>query len=260
MGPAQKKIVRFKVDGREYEGTDGESLLGALRYYGYRVPSLCHHEAVSPYGACRLCLVEVGKGRRRKLTTSCNYPVGDGIEVFLDTEKVTAHRKMVISLLLAEAPGAKAVLELAEEYGVAAAPFPPAERDGCIRCGLCVRVCKEIVGAEAIGFAGRGLGKAVEVPWRKENEACIACGACAYICPTKCIDLSDEGGIRRLPRWRREIPLERCSACGRPIAPSFQLDAFARSTGTDRRRLETCVDCRGGLTGKPARKAAGAAR
>jgi len=165
--------VSFKIDGRSYEGVKGESLLAAIRRYGYEVPSLCYHEAVSSYGACRLCLVEVQEGRRRKLTTSCNYPLQDGIEVFLDTEKVVHNRKMVFKLLLAMAPEAQSVRELAADHGVIDTPFEINKGNKCIDCGLCARVCKEIVEADAIGFSGRGLSKQMVSPYDEANEACI---------------------------------------------------------------------------------------
>ena len=237
--------VKFKIQGRTYEGTKEESLLGAIRRYGYEVPSLCYHEAVSPYGACRLCLVEVQKGKRRKLTTSCNYPVLEGIEVFLDTEKVIKHRKMVFQLLLAVAPAAKNLKELAAEYGVTSTPFKPAdEKNECILCGLCNRVCKEIVEADAISFAGRGTFKRMESPYDETAEACIGCGACVSVCPTDCIGMKEEKNIRSIVRWHRDLPMQTCKTCGRPFAPTFQLNEFAKRVNLDRSRFENCPDCR----------------
>lgn len=237
--------VKFKIQGHTYEGTKEEPLLGAIRRYGYEVPSLCYHEAVSPYGACRLCLVEVQKGKRRKLTTSCNYPVLDGIEVFLDTEKVVKHRKTVFQLLLAIAPAAKNLKEFAAEYGVTATPFKPAdEENDCILCGLCNRVCEEIVEADAISFAGRGTFKRMESPYDETAEACIGCGACVYVCPTDCIGMKEEKNIRSILRWHRDLPMQVCKKCQRPFAPTFQLNEFAKRVNLDRTRFENCPDCR----------------
>ncbi|RME28025.1 MAG: ferredoxin, partial [Deltaproteobacteria bacterium] len=144
-------MVRIKVQGNTYTAEAGGSLLDTLLELGYEVPHLCHHEAVEPYGACRLCLVEVKKGRKQRLTTACNYPVMEGIEVFLDTDKVVRNRQMVLRLLLAQAPAAEAVKRLAREYGVTDTPFPVTDPDNeCINCGLCARVCREVVGVEAI--------------------------------------------------------------------------------------------------------------
>ncbi len=244
MTETNENKVSFKIDGRSYEGVKGESLLAAIRRYGYEVPSLCYHEAVSSYGACRLCLVEVSEGRRRKLTTSCNYPLLDGIEVFLDTEKVVSNRKMVLKLLLAMAPEAQVVRELAADYGVTDTPFEINEGNKCIDCGLCARVCKEIVGADAIGFSGRGLGKQMVSPYDEANEACIGCGACVVVCPTDCIGMQEENGIRSIVRWHRDLPMKKCKVCGRAFAPTFQLNHFADQIKVERSFFDTCQDCR----------------
>ena len=84
---SEKELVRFQIDGLEVEAEKGQMLLPVALEYGFEIPHLCYHEAVSPYGACRLCLVEVTKGGRTRMTTSCNYPVDNGIEVATSTEK-----------------------------------------------------------------------------------------------------------------------------------------------------------------------------
>jgi len=245
--PMPGQEVTFEVEGRSYTGRYGDSLLGELRKLGYEVPSLCYHEAVSPYGACRLCLVEVQKGRKRKVTTSCNYPLQDGIEISLDTEAVQRNRKLVFQLLLAKAPQARQVRELAAEYGVTDTPFAiqPEDRDReCILCGLCARVCAEVVGAHAIDFSGRGLNKSMKSPYDETAEACIGCGACVYVCPTDCIGLEEKDGVRTIVRWHRDLPLKKCARCGREFYPTFMLDQFARRLGVGRDHFEVCPDCR----------------
>ncbi|MBW2699916.1 MAG: (2Fe-2S)-binding protein [Deltaproteobacteria bacterium] len=241
------KKVTFQIEGNTYEGERGESLLGAIRKHGYEVPSLCYHEAVSPYGACRLCLVEVKKGRRQKLTTSCNYPVQEGIEVFLDTEKVQRNRKIVLELLVAKAPKAEAVRRLAEQYGAKTDRLEVEEEDkdnACILCGLCNRVCDEVVGAHAISFAGRGLHKRMESPYDEVAEDCIGCGACVWICPTDCIGIKETDTTRSIVRWHRDLPMQKCSACGQPFAPTFQLMQFAKKIKVEKTHFDKCPDCR----------------
>jgi len=239
--------VSYLIQGRPYEGQYGESLLDALRFHGYEVPSLCHHEAVSPYGACRLCLVEVKKGRRTKVTTACNYPLQEGIEVSLDTEAVERNRKLVLKLHLAKAPKARQVRELAAEYGVTDTPFATqdADRDNaCILCGLCARVCEEIVGAHAIEFSGRGKAKTMVSPYDETAEACIGCGACVYVCPTDCIGLKEADGVRTVERWHRDLPMQACSKCGQKYFPTFMLVDFSKRIGVDRKHFDTCPACR----------------
>jgi NADH dehydrogenase/NADH:ubiquinone oxidoreductase subunit G len=222
--------VRFTINGEPVEAAEGESVLDVARRYGHEVPSLCHHEAVTPYGACRVCLVEIAKGGRKKLTTSCNYEVLEGIAVVTDTPAIRRHRAMVLELILAEAPDAEAVRVLARKHGVETSRFaktkaPGAEKRDCILCGLCVRVCSEIVGANALTFTGRGDRRGVGTPYLEQPQSCIACGACAWVCPTSCIGFVEEGGVRKVLKWKRELPMAKDER-GRPFAPQFQLHHF----------------------------------
>lgn len=224
--------VKFRINGVEVEAEAGTSLLDAIRHHGFEVPSLCHHEALTPYGACRLCLVEIAKGGRKKITTSCNYEVLPDIEVATDSPDIRRHRALVLELLLAEAPENPVLRALAGELGVVSSRFGResdaaihADRGGCILCGLCVRVCDEIVGVGALGFSGRGDKRGVGGPYMQDPQACIACGACAWACPTDCIGFVQEDGLRKLKKWKRELPLE-LDADGRPVAPKFQLYHF----------------------------------
>lgn len=234
--------MKYTVMGREYEAEHGANLLGELRKNGYEVPSLCYHEALSPYGACRLCLVEVKKGKRQRLTTSCNYPVQEGIEVFLDTEKVQRNRKMVLELLLAQAPRAsRELLQLADRYDVRRTRFSREGDEACILCGLCSRVCAEAVGANALTFFGRGDQKKMGMPYASA-EACVACGSCAAICPTDAIPMVDSGGTRTI--WDRTFELKRCAECGVPTITPEKIELLMARSGLDRSYFELCEECR----------------
>lgn len=198
------------IDGKTVEAKSGENLIDVARRNGAMIPSLCHHPFIRPYGACRLCLVEVTAGNRKKITTSCNYEVQDGIEVRTDTEEVLKHRKMVLRLLLGMAPDAEAVKGVARANGIGDATFEPAKpaagRDNCILCGLCSRVCEEVVGACAITLSGRGDRRGLEVPFRERvAQNCIGCGACAAVCPTGAIEMESikVDVLRRQPATRR---------------------------------------------------------
>ncbi len=200
--------VRFQVGERACTGHRGESLLDALGRAGFEVPSLCHLPGLSPYGACRLCLVEIEKGNRRSLITSCNYPVLDGIRVLLDTEKVQRHRRMVLELLLSMAPDSSRLRALARQYGVVETRLAGrTSADGCILCGLCVRVCREAVRAGALGMAGRGATKTLaRRPFGEFPDDCIGCGACAFVCPTGAVSMEPEAVARLRARWGEERP------------------------------------------------------
>ena len=223
--------LKLTIDGVEVEAEKGASLLDTARACGFDIPSLCHHEAVTPYGACRLCLVEVSRKGRKKITTSCNYEVLPAIEVRTSTPEVERHRRMVLELLLAEAPASKTLAAFARKLGVEATRLRGPEKDNeCIRCGLCVRVCNEIVGVNAIGFHGRGDRKEVAPPYQEASELCIGCGACVFACPTQCIRLVEKDGIREIVRWGRKLPIA-TDENGRPIAPRFQLRYFQEIAG-----------------------------
>jgi NADH dehydrogenase/NADH:ubiquinone oxidoreductase subunit G len=225
------QVVTYTIMGAEYEAERGTSLLEELRKHGYEVPSLCFHESLSPYGACRLCLVEVKKGKRQKLTTSCNYPVQAGIEVSLDTEKVVRNRRMVLELLLAQAPKAPRELRaLADRYGVSDVRFPLNGEEDCILCGLCSRTCRELVGVNALTFSQRGDQKAMGTPYGEGSEECILCGACAYACPVGCIDFNESDGKRRIRRWGRELTML-VDEFGAPTMTTAQAEYMARRTG-----------------------------
>ena len=223
--------VKFTINGVGVESAAGANVLDTARRYGFEIPSLCHHEAVVPYGACRLCLVEITKGGRKKLTTCCNYEVLEGISVVTDSPAIRQHRAMVLELILAEAPDAEPVRELAKQYGVDTSRFAKAagagtaEKRDCILCGLCVRVCSEIVEVNALTFNGRGDQKGVGAPYLEQPQNCIACGACAWACPTNCIGFVEEGGMRKVVKWKRELPMAK-DENGRPFAPVFQLTHF----------------------------------
>jgi len=239
------EMVEFKIDGKTITAERGASLLDVARANGFDIPSLCHHEAVSPYGACRLCLVEVKQGKRTKLTTSCNYPVLPGIEVTTSNERILKHRRMVIELLLPRAPKAPKLLEIARELGVEKSRFPDQPDSGdCILCGLCERVCREVVGRDALGFSGRGADKQVGPPFGEMTERCIACGACVFVCPTGCIELIQSVEKRRLQRWDRDMEMARCKKCGALFAPKEQLEIFKKLADLPDDFYDNCPGCR----------------
>jgi bidirectional [NiFe] hydrogenase diaphorase subunit len=237
-------MIRFTIDGFGVEGEEGQNVLQVALDNGFDIPHLCYHEALKPYGACRLCQVEVTRGNRTRLTTSCNYPVLEGISVETRTEKVTRARKMVIELLLARCPDVAIIKDLAEEYSVGEPRFK-LDNDDCILCGLCERVCREVVGVDAITFLGRGSNRKVGPPLEINPQTCIACGACVYICPTNCIKLEENEKERTIVRWGRTLPMKKCTVCGRTFAPWFQLEYFSRITeGIPQDFWDKCPDCR----------------
>lgn len=244
-------MLRVTIDGKSTEVAPDTTILEAARAVGVDIPTLCHHPAVEPAGNCRVCTVEVFRGGRSRLVTACNYPIReDGLEVRTDTERVRRARRLVLELLLARAPEAEVLRRYAHRYGVEEPRFRSERTDDCILCGLCVRVCGELIGAHAISFVGRGVEREVETAFRRETEDCIGCGACAAVCPTGAITVEDIEEVRRLPRWHTTVALARCPACGEPFAPARQLATVAERDVPTEDWLYLCPNCRRKLLGK----------
>jgi heterodisulfide reductase subunit A len=188
--------IRVTIDGRETVAQPGTTILEAATDLGIEIPTLCHHPALEPYGACRLCTVEIvfrsddGESWSR-LVTSCNYPIRRQLEVLTASERVVRGRKMIVELLWARCPEAAVFQELGAQYGITEPRFAPREGELCYLCGLCVRFCSEVVGAKAISFISRGVDREVGTPFYQFSEACIACGACEFVCPTGAIKVAD---------------------------------------------------------------------
>lgn len=237
-------MISFTMDGQPVEGKEGGNLLEVALDAGIEIPHLCYHESVKPYGACRLCLVEVVRNGRSRMTTACTYPVQKGIEVLTRTEKVLRARRMIIELILAMCPGDKKIQDMAREMGVKEVRFKKEDKD-CILCGLCARVCDEVVGAHAIQFASRGDRREVTPPFGGEAMNCIACGACVLVCPVDVIGMKEERDERTIVRWKRTLKMKQCKVCGNYFAPWFQVEKFREKAGLPKDFFDVCYSCRG---------------
>jgi bidirectional [NiFe] hydrogenase diaphorase subunit len=225
-------MITFKADGAEVQGKKGASLLETLLREGFEIPNLCHHEAVGAYGACRLCLVEIKRHGRARIATSCNYPVMEGIEVATAGEKILRLRRTILELHLAHTPKSEPLRRYAAHHGVHETRFKSADPgNDCILCGLCERVCAEVVGVNAISFNRRGGARKLGPPFVEISEECIACGACVYVCPVGCIKLEQTSTHRTIDRWGRTAPLEKSEKSGVFFAPAAQLEYFRRLVG-----------------------------
>ncbi len=207
-------MISLKMNGLDISAEKGTTLLEAARFYGFPIPTLCHMEGLSPYGACRLCVVEIGEGPKAKLVTSCTYPAEEGLVVRTGSSRAVQARKMIIELLLASCPQSKQIQDLASEYGVSRQRFRQ-EHEDCILCGRCTRVCKEQMMAGAIGFHGRGEKRALGTPFDKKSDVCRLCGACMYVCPA-C----------ELRCTYQDLDKAICGGCANLEAPCLEKEAF----------------------------------
>jgi heterodisulfide reductase subunit A len=189
------KMVTFTIDGKEVTSPDRTFLLKVARDNGFDIPTLCHYEHLEPYGVCRMCVVEATKNGRRRIVTACNYPVGEGIKVETRNERIDRNRKLLIEMMLARHSEVDVIKKLAEDYGVTKTRFKMQPSEECILCGLCVRVCNDLVGAHALCFAQRGPERYVTTPYDTESDTCIACGACYHVCPTNNIKMEQADGV-----------------------------------------------------------------
>jgi bidirectional [NiFe] hydrogenase diaphorase subunit len=178
--------ILLKIDGKEVRAKEGMTLLEAAQKVGIKIPTLCHHEKLEPYGGCRLCSVEVESRGSTRLVVACVYPVEKNLVVRTRSEKVDRIRKMILQLLLAHAPDAFDLQALAQEYGADKDRFEK-EASFCVHCGLCVRYCAEVKKKNAVGFVDRGIRKEISFVPEIASKECWNCKECFPLCPTEAL-------------------------------------------------------------------------
>ena len=174
--------VTLKIDGAPVRAAKGSSVLDAAIEYGICIPHLCHVPCLSDIGACRLCIVEQVDDGEAKVTTSCTLLAQEGMVILTSTEKILKLRRNIAELLVAQAPNSRAIQDIAVRCGVKEVRYP-FRNDDCVLCGRCVRFCKEMWRANAIGFVGRGDHRHVDYPFGMRPDFCKNCGSCTMFCP-----------------------------------------------------------------------------
>lgn len=209
--------VKLKIDNIEVTVPEGTMILNAARANGIVIPTLCDLEGLTGYGGCRLCMVEIHGSP--KLFAACVTPVSMGMEIVTQSDKLKEYRKLAVQFILAErthicsvcvANNACELQKLANELGVdhvmferdwtshpvdSSHDFLVIDRNRCILCTRCIRVCDEIEGVHTLDLKMRGKDEQVIVdlddPWG-ESTSCTSCRKCAKVCPVGAIYVEGE--------------------------------------------------------------------
>ncbi|MHC4591800.1 MAG: 2Fe-2S iron-sulfur cluster-binding protein [Planctomycetota bacterium] len=207
-------MINLNINGLDVSVEEGSTLLEAAQFLGFPIPTLCHLEGLSPYGACRLCVVEIGEGPTAGLVSSCTYPAEEGLRMRTASSRVLRARRMVLELLLASCPQSKTIQDLASAHGIRQQRFRQ-EYEDCILCGRCVRMCEEQMMAKAIGFRNRGGKRSIGTPFDTKSDVCRLCGGCMYVCPAcqlRCTYTDPEKAI--------------CGGCANLAPPCIEKEGF----------------------------------
>ena len=207
------EMVTLTIDDETIEVEEGTSVLEAALGAGICIPNLCYIPGAKPTGSCRICLVEVEKNGRTKMTASCTLEAKDGMVIHAHSENVTRIRKNIVELLLAESSDSEVIQALAERLEVDGVRYPERQSD-CILCGRCVTACASIAQTGAKGAIGRGMNRHIGLPFYKD-EYCQKCYECRERCP-----LEIEPQSRRNP----------CGVCGSELSKNDEIP-------------ELCEDC-----------------
>jgi len=229
----EEKMVTLTIDGVQVSVPPGTTILDAAAKAGIKIPTLCHNKRLMPFGACRMCAVQQ-KGRRGFMM-ACFNPVRNGMEILTNTPEVIKARRTQLQLILISHPldcpvcdagGHCDLQNLVYEYGVSDNPFHGKKADlpvdhvssfiernlnRCILCGMCVRICDEVVGANELSFVNRGFTTKVATDFDRPLN-CEFCGQCISVCPVGA--LNDRIFLHKARVWDLKETSTVCGYCG----------------------------------------------
>jgi len=169
------ELLRLIIDGKAVEVEKGTTLLQAAKSIGIEIPTHCHDDSLRPYGACRMCLVEITKDQGQRLVAACVYEAREGLVVRTRTSKIDKIRKMIIELTWPN------LSKYAQEYGAQGDRFKNENAD-CTLCGRCTRFCEESNLGDIVYFKGRGISRNVDLTPNRNYDYSIY-KQCMSVCP-----------------------------------------------------------------------------
>ncbi len=232
--------IEIVINGKNVTVVRDTLLLKAVQEARFPVPTLCRNKHLTPTGNCRLCICEIEVGGKKKLVTSCNYPIRQRMKVETDSERVKAHRKVLAGMYLGRWPNIPLVKAIAKRCGVTeAARFETELTDdntkACILCGQCVIACDEFIQERILDFAGRGIKRHLTMPFGEVDPHCVGCTSCAYVCPTGAIEIIDDLNRPKNPKMIRDYgmrinaemaTLDRTQCCMREVGTTNIVDVM----------------------------------
>ena len=227
-------MIKLTINDREITLDKPVTVLEASKQAGIKIPTLCHHDALKPYGGCRLCVVEVE--RMPRLQNACTLIAADGMVVRTESEVISKVRRGILEFLLINHPldcpycdkaGECELQDLVNKYGATVGRYKEEKRkvpesredqifarnmERCVACTRCVRMCNDVQGASAIAMIGRGNHTRME-PYTSGSYNCEYCGNCLTVCPVGAI--LSRLYIHSFRPWQVDKEVETiCSYCG----------------------------------------------
>ena len=228
-------LVKLNIDGHGVEVAPGTTIIEAARSVGVEIPNLCYDKHLTAFSGCRMCVVELEGSK--KLVTSCSTLVKEGMVVKTKTDRIVRYRKSLLDLILGNHPqdcltcekvGNCKLQDLCYEYGVQKSRWPRTntvfpldeanpvvirDQNKCIKCGKCVRVCREVQVTGTVDFVGRGVNSTVTTSFDRpiDREICRMCGQCVAACPTGALINKHFVGTRP---WEVTKVRTTCPFCG----------------------------------------------
>ncbi|NLZ77567.1 MAG: 4Fe-4S binding protein [Spirochaetales bacterium] len=207
---------QVKINGISVDVTKGMTVLQAATKAGVKIPTLCYHDDLAPFGSCGLCIVK--QEGSSKIIRACAAPVSEGLSVITHDAELFEVRKTILELILSNHPstclscirnGECELQNLAAEFGIREQPYEVRlskrpkdissasivlEPEKCIKCGRCVQVCQDLQGVFALEFIGRGdmTVMAPAAMLQLEDSPCVRCGQCVAHCPVGAIYEKDQ--------------------------------------------------------------------